>query len=251
MSPALNRTFLLTRITKKIISSYNIWLFMKINKSLLLFITTAAFLAGCSKNGSDLIAVNPVTPLNVINASGDTVNFYQNGTRLNIGSNLLPGGQYTGISVLVGTPNFQFKKAGNPNVLVSAPLTIQALTRYTMFMAGETSDRVFLIKDTLAAVADSAKIRFVNASPDAGPLDFTISTFPTVKGMPFKSATGFYKIPKGKVFYSVYRQGITTPLASGNLTLSGSIIYTLFSKGLVSGTGTNLLGTRIVVTPSN
>jgi hypothetical protein len=226
---------------------------MKINSLPLLFTIAVSLLTGCSKNGSDLIAIQPVTSLNVIDASGDTVNFYQNGTRLNIGSNLLPGGQYTGISVLIGTQNFQFKKAGNPNVLVNAPFTIQELTRYTMFIAGEVTDRVFLLKDTLIrdTVDNVSRIRFVNASPDAGPLDFTISTLPTYKNMAFKAATPFLGVPSGKVFYSVYRQGITTPLASGTLTLTQHYSYTLFSKGLVNGTGTNLLGTRIVVTSSN
>jgi hypothetical protein len=226
---------------------------MKINSLLILFTIIVIGLTACSKNGDDLIVVNPVTPLNVINASGDTVNFYQNGTRLNIGSNLLPSGQYTGINVLVGNQNFQFKRAGTTSVVANAPLTIQALTRYTLFMAGELTERVFLLKDTLITdtLANVARLRFVNASPDAGNLDVTIASLPTYKNMAFKSATSFLGVPSGKVFYSVYRQGVTTPLASGNLTLTAHTSYTLFSKGLVSGTGTNLLGTRIVVTPSN
>ncbi|MES2426594.1 MAG: DUF4397 domain-containing protein [Bacteroidota bacterium] len=226
---------------------------MKINSLLILFTIIVIGLTACSKNGDDRIGVNSVTPLNVINASGDTVNFYQNGTRLNIGSNLLPSGQYTGINVLVGNQNFQFKRAGTVNVVANAPLAIQALTNYTLFMAGESTDRVFLLKDTLITdtLANVARLRFVNASPDAGNLDVTIASLPTYKNRTFGSATPFLSVPSGKVFYSVYRQGVTTPLASGNLTLTQHTSYTLFSKGLVSGTGTNLLGTRIVVTPSN
>jgi hypothetical protein len=217
-------------------------------RALFLFCAVAFTVLSCKKNDGDLVTASKTWPINIINAGADTLNFYQNGTRLNIGSNLLPSGQYRGFDVAIGAQNFQFKKVGHSEILLSAPFTIQDSTAYTLFVAGETADRAFLLRDTIPVVDSTAKIRFVNAAPDAGNLDFTINSLPTYKSRAFKSATPFIKVPSGKVTYSVYRQGVTDPVSSGTITLSPRITYTLFTKGLVKGTGTAVLGTRILVT---
>jgi hypothetical protein len=216
---------------------------MKISAILLFFAIAVIGLSACTKVTDDTLAGNRSTLLTVVNASTDTLNFYQNGTRLNNTSNLYPFGQLSGLSVIVGDQNFQFKKAGSANTLVNVPFTIQDTTRYTMFFAGESLDKVFVIRDTLK-IDTFARVQFVNASPVN--VDVAIGSGFNYKNLSFKSATPFIPLVGGKFALSIYQAGTTTLLASGTLTLAKSNLYTLYTKGVLNGTGNNLFGARIL-----
>jgi hypothetical protein len=212
---------------------------------LIVFVALLGFFA-CKKDGEKVPAISK-NEITLINAGGDTLNVYENGTRINNGSNLLPSGQYRELDITAGTQRYQFKKAGNPNTLFETELNLNNSTIYTVFVAGRSADQVFVLKDdAINTESNVTYVKYVNASPDAGNIDFTISDQPTVKGVAFKSATPYFKVTPGKVFYSMYREGQSTPLASGTLTLSAGS-YNLFSKGLVDGKGTNALGARILI----
>jgi hypothetical protein len=218
---------------------------MKISTVFLFFAFAVIGLSACSKVTDDTFVANRSSLLTVINASTDTLNFYQNGTRLNNTSNLYPFGQLSNLSVIVGDQNFQFKKAGNANTLVNVPFTIKDTTRYTMFFSGESVDKIFLIRDTLT-VDTFARVRFVNASPGNVNVDVAIGSGFNYKNRSFKSATPFIPLVGGKFAMSIYQAGTTTLLASGTLTLAKSNSYTLYIKGVLNGTGDNLLGARIL-----
>ncbi|WP_214071481.1 DUF4397 domain-containing protein [Mucilaginibacter sp. dw_454] len=224
------------------------------NNRIIILVVFAAMIGvfySCKKDGEQLA---PVTNnlITVVNASSDTLNIYENGTRINSGSNLVPFGQYQNLEITAGAQRYQFKKAGNVNTLIDLPLSLNDSSFYSLFVAGESADNVFLLQDVLfvdtAKGASNTFIRYVNASPDAGDIDFTISTYPIFKSCAFKSATSFVEVPAGAVFYSMTRQGESAPFASGNITLSAGVSYTLFSKGLIKGTGANALGARILPT---
>lgn len=213
---------------------------------LLIVFVGIAGIFSCKKD-SEKLTDTTYNAITLINAGGDTLNIYENGTRINNGSTLLPSGQYRSLQITAGTQRYQFKKAGSPNTLFETELNINNQNLFTVFVAGQSADKTFLLRDTLISdTANVAHIRYVNASPDAGNIDFTIGSLPTLKGRAFKSATSFLTVPAGQVFYSMYRQGQSTPLASGTLTVSRGVSYNLFSKGLVAGTGTNTLGARIL-----
>jgi hypothetical protein len=217
---------------------------MKISAVLLFFAFAVIGLSACTKVTDDTIVGNTSNLLTVINASTDTLNFYQNGTRLNNTSNLYPFGQLSNLSVIVGNQNFQFKKAGSPNTLVNFPFTIKKDTiRYTMFFAGESADKIFVIRDTLK-IDTFARVRFVNASPVN--VDVAIGNGFNYKNLSFKSATPFIPLVGGKFALSIYQAGTTTLLASGTLTLAKNNLYTLYTKGVLNGTGNNLFGARIL-----
>jgi hypothetical protein len=216
---------------------------MKISVILLFFAFAIIGLSACTKVTDDTLVGNRSTLLTVINASTDTLNFYQNGTRLNNTSNLYPFGQLSNLSVIVGDQNFQFKKAGSANTLVNVPFTIKDTTRYTMFFAGESADKIFMIRDTLK-IDTFARVRFVNASPVN--VDVAIGSRFSYKNLSFKSATPFIPLVGGKFALSIYQAGTTTLLASGTLTLAKSNLYTLYTKGVLNGTGNNLFGARIL-----
>src|ERR1700761_8956215 len=162
------------RITKLTISSYIPAKFMKVKILILLFAALVTAVISCKKSG-DVAPIVKIAFINIINATQDTLNIYQSGTRLNNTSNLYPSGSLAGLSVVAGTQNYQFKKAGNPNTLMEVPVTTDTLVTHTLFVAGETPDKVFLTQDVLKNdTANVVKIRFINASPMASNVDVYI-----------------------------------------------------------------------------
>jgi len=212
---------------------------------ILVFAGLVIGLLSCKKGNGDVLATVQTTNLNVVNAGADTLNFYEDGTRVNNGSNLIPDGSLGYTTVTSGAQSYQFKKAGSPTALVDVPLTLDVSRLYSIFIAGETADKVFFTRDTL--VSDTgARVRFVNASPISGTLDVTIGNTFNYKKLAFKSATGFIHVNSGKNTLTIYQSGSTTPLALGTLTLSGSTSYTLFTRGQLNGTGNSAFAARIL-----
>lgn len=205
-------------------------------------------ISSCKKGNDDTAPVVGTTFLNVINAGADTLNFYQNGTRLNNTSNLYPLGSLGYMPVSVGLQNYQLKKAGSSNALVNLSLKLDTPKAYTLFVAGETPDKTFLLEDVFYADTTGAEIRIVNASPIAGAIDVTIGDV-THKNIAFKSATSFFHVSSGKNTLTITQTGSSTPLVTpGPLTLVTGSYYTVYTKGVLNGKGNAAFGARILTT---
>lgn len=217
-------------------------------KALILFFAIAVTGLSSCKKISDALPLVSTANINIINAGADTLNFYQNGTRLNNTTNLYPFGLLTNVNVVAGTQNYQFKKAGSANTLIDLPLTVNVNTSQTLFVAGETADKVFLLQDSVSTdtATNIAKIRFVNASPITGNIDVNIGSSFAYKNRAFKSATAYMPVSGGQNILSIYQTGTTTLLAQGTLTLTAGSFYTLYSKGVLNGKGNNAFGVRIL-----
>lgn len=213
---------------------------------LLLIALLTGMLFSCKKMDADL----PPEPgdealMNVVNASADTLNTFQNGTRFNYTSSFYPGGSLGYLKVLAGLHQYQIKKNGTPNVLVDLPMQLDSGKIYSFFIAGNTADRVFLTKDVFLASND-IEIRFVNTSPGMT-FDINISGHFNHTNRTFKSATDFVKMNAGKNHYEIYQTGNPVPLKTGDLTLADSRVYTLFTKGTVTGTGDNAFDVKLIL----
>jgi len=183
--------------------------------------------------------------VNVVNATADTLNIFQNGTRFNYSSGFYPGGSLGYLTVLAGEHQYQIKKAGTPNVLLGLPLKLDSGKVYSFFIAGNSADRVFLTKDVFLANSD-VEIRFVNASPGMT-FDIKIAGNFSSGNRTFKSATDFVKMTADKNHYELYETGNPNPLKTGDLTLAENRAYTLFTKGTATGTGDNALDVKLIV----
>jgi len=193
--------------------------------------------------------VGATTQLNVTNAGSDTIKYFVNGTRINQFSAIFAGGSTGYLSVLSGTQNYRFSKSneGFPT-LFTTTFTLDTATYYSIFVAGETVDKSFLIVDPIVAARallstdttfTTSVIRFVNASPDAGPLEVRVGGGDTVHvtNAAFKSASSYMMFKAGLKEVKVYQSDSTTPKIDTVITFNTGNIYTLFTKGLVNGKG--------------
>jgi hypothetical protein len=222
----------------------------------LLMVLSAALiigLASCKKN-DDAPVVKPIDSLNIVNASADTFNFYLNGTRLNA-SNILPTGATGYYQIASGAQVYQVKKVFNPATSVvqpifSLPLTLDPHHYYSLFITGETASQAFITTDALMEddSTGTCLVRFVNASPDAGNLDFVVNGT-KISNQAFKSGSAFVLVTANDTLapISVYHAGSTTPIISGVYNLTTGTSFTFFSKGILTGTGNSKFGLGALV----
>ncbi|BAU53105.1 DUF4397 domain-containing protein [Mucilaginibacter gotjawali] len=201
------------------------------------------------KNNDSVIKTVLYAGVNVVNASADTLNFYLNGTRQNNTSSLYPGSQSYYLPVPQGAENFQFKKAGTFNVLFSVPLTLKDSTNYSIYLAGETADNSFSTVDVLYpdTTPNKTQIRFVNASPDAGNLDAYVGDTLNYKTSAYKTSSAFFVTGSGIKNVKVYQTGSATPLIDTPITFQPKYIYSLVSRGKLTGTGSAKFSIGIVI----
>ena len=212
---------------------------------LILIALLAGMLFSCKKMDADLPPeAGDEAFMNVVNATADTLNTFQNGTRFNYSSSFYPGGSLGYLQVLAGPHQYQIKKAGSPNVLVDLPLQLDSAKKYSFFIAGNTPDRVFLTNDVFLS-KDDVEIRFVNTSPGMN-LDIKIGANFNYGNRTFKSVTDFVKMTAGKNHYEIYETRNPVPLKTGDLTLVASRVYTLFTKGTATGTGESAFDVKLI-----
>ncbi|MBD1394849.1 DUF4397 domain-containing protein [Mucilaginibacter glaciei] len=220
---------------------------MNMKLPVLVVVLLAVALASCKKT-DDAPTVVQTTNLNVVNAFTDTLNYYVNGTRVNVSSSLYPLGSSGYIGVAVGQQNYDFKRPLSPVVLFNRSLALDSGKTYTLYVAGRSTDLTFTTLDTLQAdTANRARIRFVNAAPDAGNLDVMVGDTVKFKVRAFKTATVFLPVNAGLKRIRVYQSGSTIAKIDETRTLIAGRVYTLFTKGKLNGAGDAVLGTGLVV----
>lgn len=215
---------------------------------ILLFFALVTGFVSCKDKDLPPAAV-ATTTLNVNNATADTLKYYVNGTRQNNLSAIFVGGSTGYLQVPAGAQNYKFSKSndGFPTLFTTS-FTLDTGRFYSIFVGGETADKTFLVDDPFAAadaiiipdtLGTQCAIRFVNASPDAGALDFTVDKGDTVslKNCPFKYASTFLAVNAGTKEIKVYATGTSTPIIDVMLTFSPDQVYTLFTRGSLTGKG--------------
>ncbi len=202
----------------------------------------------------------------VINASADTVNFYLNGTRLDNNTDLFPGIASVYYPVPSGAQTFQIKKKFDPITSVVQPLfsitsPADGHPDHSLFVVDETQANAFNTVDTLAFLVDTSTssttcyVRFVNASVDAGNLDFAANNT-KYSNQAFKTGSGFKRVTVSAstdtlATINVYHAGQTTPILSGHYLLIPGNAYTFWTQGKLNGTGNLIFSVGTAINATN
>lgn len=212
-------------------------------KASLIIIAITGYLTSCKKNNDKPDAVDSSTSsLNIINATFNNINIYVNGTRINNTTTFYPGGTLGYISVKAGTQNYSVKLDGpnNPDPLFSLPLTLSRDSVYSFFVAGNTAGQVFKTTDVLVSdtgSAPKAKIRFVNASPDAGNISVHFEGITAaldteqVKDLGFKTTSAFMLVAPGEHNMALHSAAFPTTVVRDTVLLTGGKVYTYYGYG--------------------
>jgi Domain of unknown function (DUF4397) len=184
---------------------------------------------GCGSMSSSSSQNGPTAQVRIMQASGDSGNVDVQVNGKTIASNLgwrqtFPAKTTTYANVQAGNIHYQEFAAGtSAPALVDTQLNVSANTYYTIVTAGEESTGTLgtfvLTDDHVAPAAGQLRLRFVNASSSAGPIDLYVAgasgfpSTPSVAGLAFKSATGYMSFSGT----SVQLCASPTALAAGGL----------------------------------
>jgi len=214
---------------------------MSTRLTVLFFIAVVA-LASC-KNNDNVFSKKVSSYINVVNASADNINFYVNGTRQNNSSALTPGGQTFYLTVPAGAQNFQIKKDGSPDYLISIPLNLKDSVYHSLYITGETIDKTLaavdtLQTDTLTIHKNNIQLRFVHTTPGAGAFDVKVGDTLRYRAA-FKGYSSFVYLGSGKKEIKVYESGSSTAKIDTIVTMSPNKGYTIYTVGTLNGTGSS------------
>jgi len=198
-------------------------------------------LSSCLKSNNSVINT-PVALVSFTQASPDEpavdVGFDNNAinnTPLGFGDHLDYVKAYTGsrtITVYNHTSNAK---------IISDTTTFQANVPYSIFLANKaTSPELIVLTDSISNPGSAlAAVRFINLSPDAPAVDFSIKTGSLLAtNKAYKGHSAFIPVTGGQTYtVQVFQTGTSTVLASlTNVTLSSGFVYTIYLRGLTSST---------------
>jgi len=214
----------------------------------------AAFsLAGCGDDKSNPVApvVTPPARVMAVHASPDApaVDLLVDGGVAGTGLAFPNNTAY--LSVAAGTRNVKVNVSGTTNTVIDASLPVTGDANYTVFASDVVANiGAFVLTDDLTApAAGKAHVRFVHLSPDAPAVDVAVKGGPVLfANKSFKQYTAFTPVAAGTYDLEVRLAGTTTvALPLNDIALQAGKIYTVFAKGLLSGSGDKALGAQIIV----
>lgn len=223
-------------------------------KSIFIALIIATSFGSCDKDDTP----QSTTSVNVIHASPDVPGVDLLIDNLKVNTTPLNFPEATGyLKVFAGTRNIKVNATGTNNTVINANLTFTADKYYSVFAYNLlASIAAIRVEDDLTLpAAGQAHIRFFHFSPNApsvtmGTLSGTTFT-PVFSNRSFETQAtasanqNFTPVVAGTYTFDVQVNGASV-LSLPNVVLQAGKIYTVFAKGLVGGTGSQMLGAQIV-----
>jgi hypothetical protein len=220
----------------------------------------AAFLAmssllivGCSDDDDD----NPSTPslqkanVKVVHASPDAPGVDLLVDDQVAGQNLTFPNNTGYLAVDEGTRNVKVNVSGTSTTVIEADLPLDGNANYSVFATDVVANLtpLVIVDDLTPPASGNAHARFIHLSPDAPAVDITLTDGTVVFGnIDFQEYTEFAPLPAGSYDLQVRLAGTDTVVLSlPGIGLMDGTIYTVFAKGLVTGTDSQALGAEIIV----
>jgi len=155
------------------------------------------------------------------------------------------------LEIEAGTRNIKVNAAGTSTTVINADVDFTKDMNYSLFACNVLNniEAVLFSDDLTAPAAGKAHVRFIHMSADAPAVDVALDggniVFPNVA---FKQGTTFTPLAAGSYDLEVRVAGTqTVALDLDPITVADGKIYTVFAKGLLSGSGNQALGAEIIV----
>ncbi len=211
----------------------------------------------CSKLDRDYEPIQ-VSGLNIIQASPtlELLDVYVDNTRATT-SDFEFGNKIGYLSAYSGNRAFNVTKKGSPTSLKSLAYSLKPQLGYSLFVANTlTNIELLMLEDDLTKPATGkARIRFVNLSPDGGNLNLNVGGVATdlATNKAFKEFSAFETVDATASVTLNIKNATTSAIEATipSVKLEEGKIYTVYAKGLKSGTGDLGFSAKIFVHSSN
>jgi len=217
---------------------------MKTLKQTLVLLSLAVFfLASCKKNNVDNTPQPDIAAFNVVNAAPGQTSFNFALDNQIVNGPALVFTDNTGyISAYTGIRKFDATLGGTTLSVLTDTLNLETNKYYSVFITGQSTFSTLITEDDLTApTTGKAKIRFIQLSPDAGTLVLGIkgaaALFPK---QAYKIASDYIPIDPAQYVLEIKDNG-GDALTEVNATITAGKIYTVWSGGLLKGTGSSAM----------
>ena len=194
-----------------------------------------------NSGGQSVIANNIISDVKVVNAAPQTgsIDMLLDGVPSLSTVGYLAASPYAG--VLAGARTVTFEATATPGaVIASLAQTLLPATDQSIFLMGFSGalKAVPLVDNNLPPLSGNVRLRFVNASPDAPPLDMLINATKPFTGVASATASGYVQLPAGTVTLSFADSATgTVVLTLPNVVLTAGQTSTVYVMGPVAGLG--------------
>lgn len=155
-------------------------------------------------------------------------------------------------NVETGTRNIKINATGTTTTLVNADYDFNKNDYYSIF-AIDSLDNIsaLIVVDDLSDPRDGkAHVRFIHLAPGAPPVDVAVASSGDVlfDNIAYKGGTGFQSVDAGIYNLDIRLAGtVNVALVLPTLTFADGKSYTVYARGFLLGTGTQALGTEVIV----
>jgi rhodanese-related sulfurtransferase len=155
------------------------------------------------------------------------------------------------LDVAPGMRNIKVNVSGTQTTVIEADIDFTTMMDYSIFAVDEVA-QIFAIlteDDLTAPDPGNAHVRFVHLSPDAPSVDITLSDGTMLfEDYSFIDYSDFAAFPADTYHLQARLHGTeTVVLDLPGITLLDGVVYTVFARGFVSGSGDQALGAEIIV----
>lgn len=176
--------------------------------------------------------------VNLINASPDAGSsrlYVEDILRTPTGVNYGEASGY--FKTFLGDQDVEIKSASGEATLATSHTQFDALNSYTFFLVGQNSSLglVTVTDDLTSPTAGKAKIRYVNAAPNAPSATLNNNNSVLIAAQNFRGVAPSTEVSPGA--YSLSVVSGNTRSAVVNAAFESGKIYTVYAKGLIGGSG--------------
>ncbi len=207
----------------------------------------SVLLSGCLKD-DDSQSQPTTSALTVINLAPDAgrLDFFLDNQRAD--TPLVYTSFFRYFEIFSGNRVVELAKSGSNTFLANNVAPLQPGRYYSLFVTGKADSVAFkLFEDNLNNPATGkAKIRFGHFAPDAPRVDVLLNTTATFNNQEYAKVSDFKEVDPAETYrLQVRPTGTTTTVIDTNIKIEANKIYSIFARGIVSGTGGKKLSAQI------
>lgn len=210
-----------------------------------------AFVVGCDDDDNGVAPVLDKAGLRVIHASYDAPPVEVNVDGATAFRNLEYGATEGYARINSGTRNITITQSGESSpVIIDLDVTLQTDRDYTVFAVGnlDNIEPIYSL-DVRTAVTDKAKVRIINASPDASGIDLKLdsgSGTPVFSNVAYKSISDYIEIDPDTYSFALTMTGSTDELLVFDpIAFNQGQVFTIIVMGTLDNTDIYPLGIKV------
>jgi hypothetical protein len=142
------------------------------------------------------------------------------------------------LEVPAGDRNVKVNAANTTTTVIDVTPTLERGMDYTMLAVGtlspNTLEPLLALDDNSDPTSGNAKVRVIQASPDAPAVDILVDDVVVLSGVPYKAISGYLEVAAGAHNIKVNATGTSTTVIDVTPTLTDGTIYTIIAMNQLS-----------------